>query len=207
MDYQFEDGVPTLAVHNLDFAVREYLLLQDQHEELCQRLNQLSPTFSLSSKSTAATTTTTALSTAATSPSVSPTPSLFGRDSLSPSPPAQHQQQQQHMTSQTWMPSPSPGFSSSRNRSHHRNHQQHHQQYQPQRLTVRGDESLVGEVAAGEQKLFDVNEGMKRALTELLNCEAVRRDKAMRTWVQTRLMETEKELRRGRRRRSSATSD
>ena len=65
----------------------------------------------------------------------------------------------------------------------------------------------MGEVAAGEQKLFDVNEGMKRALTELLNCEAVRRDKAMRTWVQTRLMETEKELRRGRRRRSSATMD
>ncbi|KAI1737971.1 hypothetical protein F4680DRAFT_426695 [Xylaria scruposa] len=66
------------------------------------------------------------------------------------------------------------------------------------------NESLVGEVAAGKQKLYDVNEGMKRALTELLNCEAVRQDRVMRTWVQTRLLETEKELRRGRRRRSSA---
>ncbi|KAI0184819.1 hypothetical protein EV127DRAFT_223734 [Xylaria flabelliformis] len=66
------------------------------------------------------------------------------------------------------------------------------------------NESLVGEVAAGKQKLYDVNEGMKRALTELLNCEAVRQDRVMRTWVQTRLLETEKELRRGRRRRCSA---
>ncbi|KAH9907071.1 hypothetical protein F4778DRAFT_612509 [Xylariomycetidae sp. FL2044] len=67
------------------------------------------------------------------------------------------------------------------------------------------DESLVEEMAAGEQKLFDVNEGIKRALTELLNCETVRKDKSMRTWVQTRLMDTEKEIRSGRRRRSSAS--
>lgn len=65
------------------------------------------------------------------------------------------------------------------------------------------DGSLIEEVAADQQKLVDVNEGLKRALTELLNCEAVRQDRAMRTWVQTRLLETEKELRRGRRRRSS----
>ncbi|KAI0153156.1 hypothetical protein GGR57DRAFT_502894 [Xylariaceae sp. FL1272] len=75
----------------------------------------------------------------------------------------------------------------------------------PTRLEPVLDESLVSEVASGEQKLFDVNESIKRALTELLNCEAVRCDRTMRTWVQTRLMETEKELRRGRRRRSSAT--
>ncbi|KAL7622694.1 hypothetical protein AAE478_006372 [Parahypoxylon ruwenzoriense] len=64
------------------------------------------------------------------------------------------------------------------------------------------DESLIEEMAAGEQKLFDVNESIKRALTELLNCETVRKDQAMRTWVQTRLMDTERELRSGRRRRS-----
>ncbi|KAI1747806.1 hypothetical protein F4782DRAFT_519938 [Xylaria castorea] len=75
------------------------------------------------------------------------------------------------------------------------------------RVRAGQNESLVGEVAAGKQKLYDVNEGMKRALTELLNCEAVRQDRAMRTWVQTRLLETEKELRRGRRRRSFATVD
>ncbi|GAW17991.1 hypothetical protein ANO14919_074600 [Xylariales sp. No.14919] len=175
MEQQFEDSaVWTVATHNLDFAVREYLLLQDQHEELCQRLNQLSPVTSSSSSLSIA-------STAMTSPSVSPTRSFLGRDSLSPC-------RDQDMTSHTWMPSPS-----CRSRAH---------QYERVR-----DESVVGEVAAGEQKLFDVNEGMKRALTELLNCEAVRQDKAMRTWVQTRLLETEKELRRGRRRRSSATVD
>lgn len=67
-------------------------------------------------------------------------------------------------------------------------------------LVVPGDAAA----AAGERKLFDVNEGMKRALTELLNCDVVRHDRAKRTWVQTRLMETERELRRERRRRSSA---
>ncbi|KAI5856187.1 hypothetical protein GGS23DRAFT_399648 [Durotheca rogersii] len=69
------------------------------------------------------------------------------------------------------------------------------------------DESLVEEMEAGEQKLFNVNEGIKRALTELLNCETVRRDQVMRTWVQTRLMDTERELRNGRRRRSHGALD
>ena len=68
------------------------------------------------------------------------------------------------------------------------------------------DETLLEEMAAGEQKLWDVNEGIKRAPTELLNCDLVRKDRTMRTWVQSRLMETEKELRSGRRRRSSGGS-
>ncbi|KAI0967126.1 hypothetical protein F4678DRAFT_252571 [Xylaria arbuscula] len=184
MEQQFEDNSAWAAAsHNLDFAVREYLQLQDQHQELCQRLHQLSPPSSSSSRtmtrafttSPSTSSSTSSLlslaSTAVTSPSVSPTRSLVGRDSLSPSP-------GQRMTSPT----------------------------QPIRDELLGGGG-GGEVAADEQKLFDVNEGMKRALTELLNCEAVRQDKAMRTWVQTRLLETEKELRRGRRRRSSATVD
>lgn len=65
------------------------------------------------------------------------------------------------------------------------------------------DESTVSEVAREEAKLCHVNEGIKRALTELLNCEAVREDRALRTWVQGRLMDTERELRSGRRRRSA----
>lgn len=64
------------------------------------------------------------------------------------------------------------------------------------------DKQKLHELAAGEQQLFDVNEGIKRMLTELLNCEPVRKDKALRTMVQCRLMETEKELRSRRRRRS-----
>ncbi|KAI0537298.1 hypothetical protein GGR58DRAFT_355650 [Xylaria digitata] len=180
MDRQYENTtVWAAAAHNLDFAVREYLLLRNQHEELCQRLNQLSPTSSSASSTTTASLS--VASTAVTSPSVSPTRPFLGRDSFSP-------YRDQRMTSHAWIRSPDY-----RNRI---------DQCEPVR-----DGSVVGEVAAGEQKLFDVNEGMKRALTELLNCEAVRQDRAMRTWVQTRLLETEKELRRGRRRRSSAAVD
>ena len=59
------------------------------------------------------------------------------------------------------------------------------------------------ELEVEEARLFDVNEAIKRALTELLNCEAVRADHEFRTWIQCRLMDTEKELRSGRRRRSN----
>ncbi|KAK4104390.1 hypothetical protein N658DRAFT_513300 [Parathielavia hyrcaniae] len=66
------------------------------------------------------------------------------------------------------------------------------------------DSAVMGdEVAAEEAKLCGVNEGIKRALTELLNCETVRTDRSFRTWVQCRLMDTERELRSGRRRRSA----
>ncbi|KAF6827161.1 hypothetical protein CMUS01_02291 [Colletotrichum musicola] len=65
------------------------------------------------------------------------------------------------------------------------------------------DETTIWAVAEEEQRLFDVNEGMKRALMELLNCEQVRSDGSLRMWVQCRLMDTEKELRSERRRKSS----
>ncbi|CAI4212964.1 unnamed protein product [Parascedosporium putredinis] len=63
------------------------------------------------------------------------------------------------------------------------------------------DETTLCEIATQEQQLLDVNEAIKRALTELLNCDLVRADKPFRTWVQGRLMQTEKELRSRRRRR------
>ncbi|KAJ0160789.1 hypothetical protein CTA2_7286 [Colletotrichum tanaceti] len=65
------------------------------------------------------------------------------------------------------------------------------------------DETTIWAVAEEEQRLFDVNEGMKRALMELLNCEQVRSDNSFRMWVQCRLMDTEKELRSERRRKSA----
>lgn len=65
------------------------------------------------------------------------------------------------------------------------------------------DETTIDELATKEAKLCHVNEGIKRTLTELLNCETVRDDRAFRTWVQCRLMDTERELRSGRRRRSA----
>jgi len=64
------------------------------------------------------------------------------------------------------------------------------------------DEATLQELAHEQAKLCDVNEGIKRALTELLNCEAARSDRAFRSWVQARLLDAEKELRVGRRRRS-----
>ncbi|KJZ73829.1 hypothetical protein HIM_06722 [Hirsutella minnesotensis 3608] len=65
------------------------------------------------------------------------------------------------------------------------------------------DEETIYEISAEEQRLLDLNESIKRALTELLNTDAVRGDHSMRMWAQARLMETEKELRSGRRRRGS----
>lgn len=62
-------------------------------------------------------------------------------------------------------------------------------------------------ISAEEQRLFDVNESIKRALTEMLNCDIVRADNSMSMWTQTRLMEAEKELRSRRRCRSSTCRD
>ncbi|KAH8671671.1 hypothetical protein BX600DRAFT_434769 [Xylariales sp. PMI_506] len=160
-----------------DFAMQKYLLLQSQHEQLRQHMHDLCPTYSCGA------------STVVTSPSVSPTRSFGGFSPLSskntsPSPPRNH-----HRRS-------SGGHRSSARRS-------------PAAAILEPvlDEELVGEMAADEQKLCDVNEGIKRALTELLNSEAVRTDRNMRTWVQTRLMEAERELRTGRRRRSNGSTD
>lgn len=64
------------------------------------------------------------------------------------------------------------------------------------------DPVTLAEMLSEEARLFTINEGIKRSLTELLNCETVRGDQALRQWIMTRLLEVEKELRSGRRRRS-----
>ncbi|ATY65365.1 hypothetical protein A9K55_002167 [Cordyceps militaris] len=69
------------------------------------------------------------------------------------------------------------------------------------------DEETLQTISAEERRLFDVNESIKRALTEMLNCDIVRADSSIRMWTQTRLMEAEKELRSGRRRRCSPCRD
>lgn len=60
------------------------------------------------------------------------------------------------------------------------------------------DESVLGEIEQDEMKLKDVNQQIKSTLTELLNCESVRGDRRYRMWIQTRLMDTEKELKKDR---------
>ncbi|KAF2147271.1 uncharacterized protein K452DRAFT_304139 [Aplosporella prunicola CBS 121167] len=57
--------------------------------------------------------------------------------------------------------------------------------------------------ATQDSQLYDVNKQVKAVLTELLNTDGVRSDEKFRSWVQGRLMETEMEMRRQRRRRSS----
>jgi len=60
--------------------------------------------------------------------------------------------------------------------------------------------------SADEEKLFDIHADIKSTLTDLLNCEAVRNDNKTRMWVQSRLMDAERELKRQRRRRTSGPS-
>ena len=64
------------------------------------------------------------------------------------------------------------------------------------------NESILEEIEEDETKLKDVNQQIKSTLTTLLNCESVRGDRRYRNWVQTRLLDTEKELKKGRSRSS-----
>ncbi|KAJ6437256.1 Tyrosine-tRNA ligase [Purpureocillium lavendulum] len=133
--------------HNYGFALEKYMLLQEQHEELCHHLQQIRPRqYSTSSISTR-------------SSSVS---------------------------------------STSPRRRHSRSGRMRCSGAADAGLDTIVDEETLYEISAEEQRLFDVNESIKRALTELLNCDTVRCDKSMRMWAQARLMETEKELRSGR---------
>ncbi|KAK4039863.1 hypothetical protein C8A01DRAFT_16181 [Parachaetomium inaequale] len=118
------------------------------------------------------------------SPSPATSPTTRMRMSFSPGAPRRRQPPPQHTFS---LPARNGASSSSSSSSYHDH-----------------EETSAAEVVAVEEaKLCDVNEGIKRALTELLNCETVRGDRAFRTWVQCRLMDTERELRSGRRRRSA----
>ncbi|KAH7325735.1 hypothetical protein B0I35DRAFT_474476 [Stachybotrys elegans] len=152
------------------FALQKYMLLQEQHEELCSHLDQIRPR--LSSAGTVST---------LTSPGSSPTRSYCMP--VTPSPSRRHSRRHQPKAVARCS-----GWQDARG---------------PEALDTIVDEDTVHEISAEEQRLFDVNEGIKRALTELLNSDTVRSDLKVRKWVQTRLMETEKELRSGRRRKSS----
>ena len=159
------------AVHNSSFALQKYMLLQEQHQELCSHLDQIRSQITSGSGSIYST------------PSTSPTRS--SNSSLPPSP-------RRH--------------SRSSERRHHSRSSARCSGWEDARsseLSTILDEETLYELSAEEQRLYDVNESIKRALTELLNCNSVRGDRSFRMWVQTRLMETEKELRLGRRRRST----
>jgi hypothetical protein len=56
------------------------------------------------------------------------------------------------------------------------------------------DSHLLDEIQEHEAKIKNVNMQIKTTLTELLNCGSVRGDGRYRMWVQTRLMDVEREL-------------
>ncbi|KAM5350348.1 hypothetical protein ACJ41O_006853 [Fusarium nematophilum] len=162
------------SAHNYSIALQKYMLLQDQHQDLCDRLDQIRPELTITTRSLTS------------SPSTSPTrSSSCSSVSLPPSPKRHHSR------------------SGGSGRHHARSHARCSGWEDRNEMTTIVDEETLHEISAEEQRLSEVNESIKRTLTELLNCSSVRADRAFRTWVQTRLMETEKELRIGRRRRSS----
>lgn len=153
-----------------NFAMQKYLLLQEQHQELSNHLDQIRPRkASITSISTRSS-------------------SVSSVSSTSPKRHARNGERKHGRASARcsgWESNVRPADT----------------------LDTIVDEETIYEISAEEQRLFDVNESIKRALTELLNCETVRGDSSMRMWAQARLMETEKELRSGRRRKSSPCAE
>ncbi|KAI5211697.1 hypothetical protein E4T42_07508 [Aureobasidium subglaciale] len=58
-----------------------------------------------------------------------------------------------------------------------------------------------------EVKLADISSRIKNTLTDLINCDAVKNDPRMRSWVATRLMDVEHELKEQKRRRHSSHAE
>jgi hypothetical protein len=158
------------------FSLQKYLLLHSQHDALQKHLDSLSNP----------------ISTASTSPSRSPTRCHSRHSSISSSPrssfssPSSPPQQTSIPTHSA--PNFSPQFTSHRSR--------HDRRFS---LPPILDEAVMQEVEEEEEKLINVNQQIKSTLTDLLNCESVRADERYRTWVQSRLMDAERELREGRR--------
>ncbi|ROV87832.1 hypothetical protein VMCG_10538 [Cytospora schulzeri] len=169
----------SLPQHNRELTLRRYMLLQDEHEFIRRHLDELSAS-SMSTPVSGTTETTT---------SSAPSPTRPGNHGPFPG----------HTRSDSAARRASmPQYDAPRPRFHRRGGGAH----AGVRAETMVDSAMLAEVASEEAKLVTVNEGIKRALTELLNCEAVRSDKAFRSFCMTRLMETEQELRSGRRRRS-----
>ena len=165
----------THHAHNRDLALQKYVLLQEQHESLRQHLDELRPLQNPFGSAASPTSSITSQVRTGSIASLSSSGDIFPYQSTTCRP-----------YRRVSLPLPKMSCSGA-----------------GLGLETLPDETAISEVAVEEAKLCDVNEGIKRTLTELLNCEAVREDRAFRTWVQGRLMDTERELRSGRRRRSA----
>jgi len=169
---------PTQKSSESGFALQKYLLLHSQHDALQKHLDQITTSIS---------------TTAATSPSRSPDRHRHASPSSSPG------------SDDSYLASP-PRVA----RNHHRGGSIPQSGSRPVMRTRRSslpaviDDSILGEIEEDEMRLKDVNQQIKSTLTELLNCESVRGDRRYRMWIQTRLMDAEKELKNN---RSKSCSD
>lgn len=177
----------SLPRRNRELTLRRYLLLQEEHEIIRRHLDELS----------ACSTPSTANTTANTSPVTSPTRAFAG-----------HSRRHHRSESGTRRASADAPRAPARSRTSGRGARPMAMALitSPDKLvSMEGEpvmDAAMAEMASEEARLFTINEGIKRSLTELLNCETVRSDQTFRQWIMSRLMEVEKELRVGRRRRS-----
>lgn len=161
---------PTQKSPERAFALQKYLLLHSQHDALQKHLNHISTS-----------------APAVVSPSRSP--DRHRHSSLSSSP----------GSDDSYLSSPPRAI-----RNHHRGGSIPAQRQRPAFKTRRSslptviDESILCEIEEDESKLKNVNQQIKSTLTDLLNCESVRGDRKYRMWVQTRLMDAERELKKDR---------
>jgi hypothetical protein len=152
------------------FALQKYLLLHSQHDALQKHLNQITNSFPTASQSQS--------------------PDRTRHASLSSSPGSSDEGM--YLSSPVW---------ETRNHRHGGNIRSSRRPALKQRrssLPTVVDESILGEIEQDEMKLKEVNQNIKTTLTELLNCESVRGDRRYRMWIQTRLMDAEKELKQDR---------
>ena len=174
--------LPVAAHHNRELAMQKYLLLHDQHEYIREHIEALRPSSS---------------------------PYMLKRSSTTPSSPSSSPTSSPTRTVPQPHSSCSPGHAPTRSLFVDRSQLRRPSLPTPPRNVASAPtldtvfETTLTQMEMEEARLFDVNEAIKRALTELLNCETVRADHGLRTWIQCRLMDTERELRSGRRRRSN----
>jgi len=159
---------PTRKTPERAFALQKYLLLHSQHDALQKHLNHISTAIPASTSNSL--------------PDRRRTPSLSSSSGSD--------------DNMSFPSSPTKII-----RHHHRSGSIPTSRPQRPAMTTRRsslptviDESVLGEIEEDEMKLKDVNLQIKSTLTELLNCESVRSDSRYRTWVQTRLMDAEREL-------------
>jgi len=165
---------PTQKSPERAFTLQKYLILHSQHDALQKHLNSISPPSPFSS----------------TSSSASPTPSP------STSPTTGYRNHHRRFSTSPINELPVAPVSSMPKRPSIRKRRSS--------LPPTLDTANEHAVREDEQKLQNVNEQIKTTLTELLNIESVRADRRYRMWVQSRLMDAEKELRTARSRSVSS---